>query len=214
MLNLAGAESSESAAALPIGERDRRLWTLREAIFGKNVEALTQCPACGERMEFEFSVEDVRVGPADAQPRHDINVADWTIGFRLPVSVDLDAVAMCEPSRALDKLADRCILSVEKSGVEQPSSSLPDKVLDAVQEAMSQIDPQAEVTFQLTCAVCSHRWRSMFDIVQFLWSELAALSRRLVREVDVMARAYGWSESDILSLSPARRKIYLDLITS
>ena len=52
----------------------------------------------------------------------------------------------------------------------------------------------------------------MFDIVSFFWAEIDAWARRVLREVNVLARAYGWRESDILALSPVRRQIYLSMV--
>jgi len=36
--------------------------------------------------------------------------------------------------------------------------------------------------------------------------------RRLLVEVHALASAYGWSEQEILSLSDARRRLYLEMV--
>src|SRR5687768_9595768 len=59
----------EDLAALAIGERDRRLWELRERTFGPDVEGLTRCPACGERAAMHFRVSDVRAPAAEPNGR-------------------------------------------------------------------------------------------------------------------------------------------------
>jgi hypothetical protein len=48
--------------------------------------------------------------------------------------------------------------------------------------------------------------------VTFFWSEISAEARRLLLEVHNLASAYGWSESDILSMSALRRRYYLEMI--
>jgi hypothetical protein len=53
----------------------------------------------------------------------------------------------------------------------------------------------------------------MFDIGAFLWEEIAAQARRLLREVHTLARAYGWREADILVMSAARRQAYLEMVS-
>jgi len=53
----------------------------------------------------------------------------------------------------------------------------------------------------------------MFDIVSFFWSEICVQAKRLLREVHILARAYGWREADILSMSAARRQLYLEMVT-
>ena len=37
---------------------------------------------------------------------------------------------------------------------------------------------------------------------------------RTLREIDVLATAYGWTETEILRLSPWRRQAYLEIIQS
>src|SRR6266480_6053681 len=60
---LAEAESGAPAdelASLPIGEVEKRLLAIREATFGRRFCARFSCPACSERLEFEFSSDDLR----------------------------------------------------------------------------------------------------------------------------------------------------------
>jgi hypothetical protein len=49
------------------------------------------------------------------------------------------------------------------------------------------------------------------DVAAFVWAEIESEARRLLLEVDVLARRYGWSERDILDMSPIRRYQYLEL---
>jgi hypothetical protein len=35
---------------------------------------------------------------------------------------------------------------------------------------------------------------------------------RLLLEVHALASVYGWSERDVLNLSPRRRRLYLDMV--
>jgi hypothetical protein len=63
----------------------------------------------------------------------------------------------------------------------------------------------------LTCPECGHSWETVFDIVTFLWSEVTAYARRLLHEVATLAHSFGWRESEILELTAARRRHYLEL---
>ena len=49
------------------------------------------------------------------------------------------------------------------------------------------------------------------DVGSFVWAELHAHGRRVLREVDVLARAYGWTEAEVLALGERRRAAYLAL---
>ena len=88
--------------------------------------------------------------------------------------------------------------------------TLPETVITVLAKYMVECDPQAEVQLDLSCPACGYCWKMMFDIVSFFWSEICAQARRLLREVHTLARAYGWREADILSLSTARRHFYLE----
>ena len=78
---------------------------------------------------------------------------------------------------------------------------------------MAQADPQADVQLALSCPACSHQWQSVFDIVSFFWSEMNAWAYRILREVHILASAYGWREADILAMSPYRRQLYLKMVS-
>jgi hypothetical protein len=97
-----------------------------------------------------------------------------------------------------------------------PAVGMPDAVLRALETAMADTvaaaDPQAEIELALTCPACGLLWRTPFDVVNFLWQEIDAWAASLLGEVHILASNYGWSERDILALSPLRRAYYLDLI--
>jgi hypothetical protein len=113
-------------------------------------------------------------------------------------------VAAPDAERGLRKLVERCV--VEASGELSPA------VVETLSRAMLEADPQAEITLALECPACGQRWQALFEIAAFLWNELAAQARRLLHEIDALARAYGWNEREILSLSAVRRQSYLELI--
>jgi hypothetical protein len=66
--------------------------------------------------------------------------------------------------------------------------------------------------FDLTCDGCGAQSASPFDISTFFWRELSARAQQILLDVHELAGAYGWRESDVLSLSPSRRRRYLELL--
>ena len=76
----------------------------------------------------------------------------------------------------------------------------------------SQADPQADLQLDLSCDACGHQWQAPFDIVAFLWTELNAWAQRRLSEIHVLAKAYGWTEPEVLALSPWRRQVYLNMV--
>jgi len=207
--------SLDELAKLSIGQRDSLLFRLRECTFGPQVVCLATCPVCGERLELTFNIEDILVAP-EVNPDEDLAVvvSGYELRFRLPNSLDLIAIVGSENTEsACDLLLNRCILAIRHNGVQIAVDRLPTEVVNAVVELMEQADPQADVRLNLTCSACAHRWEATFDIVQFFWSEIESWTRRILFEVHLLARAYGWSEANILAMSPKRRQLYLEMVS-
>jgi hypothetical protein len=67
---------------------------------------------------------------------------------------------------------------------------------------------------ELCCPECGRRWEVVFDIGGFLWAEINDWAEHTLRTVHSLAEAYGWSEREILNLSPLRRQLYLGMVSS
>ena len=84
----------------------------------------------------------------------------------------------------------------------------------ALAARLSELDPLAEILIDLRCAACGHAWQTVFDIANFFWNEIHLRSRRLLQEVDLLARIYGWTESEILGMTDQRRDLYVGMALS
>src|SRR4030095_5569430 len=111
-------------------------------------------------------------------------------------------------------LLEGCVLCARFEGHEIAVRSLPQSLLSAIVKRMAEVDPQAEVNFDLQCPACGNSWPILFDIESFFWTELNAWARRILQEVHLLASAYGWREIDILNLSPWRRQCYLEMASA
>jgi hypothetical protein len=203
----------QDLAELSIGQRDARLLTLREWAFGSQLISVVDCPSCGDRLELNFNIADIRI--ASDTPLItplSLEIDDYVVRFRLPNSSDLAIVTAQDPAIAQRKLLDRCLLEATYHQEAHSPEDLPEAVLASVVEQMALADPQAEVKLSLVCPACQHAWKSVFDIVSYFWDELHVWAMRLLREVHVLASAYGWSETDILAMHPYRRQLYLELL--
>ena len=78
--------------------------------------------------------------------------------------------------------------------------------------ALPQTGRLADLRIGLHCPVCSHDWVVVFDIASFLWKEIDDWAGRMLRDVSDLAAAYGWSEAEILDISPVRRQLYLGML--
>jgi hypothetical protein len=196
---------------LSIGQRDAFLLTLREWTFGSRLVGLANCPKCRKPMEFDFEVDDVRA-ESESEKELSFTFSGYDLLIRPINTCDLLLIIrMKDVPSARDALLNCCILEIRNQGVRVSLDQLPSIVIDAVAEKMEQIDPQADMRFDLFCPACSHNWEVSFDIVSFFWNEIDSWARHILREVHTLAQKYGWTESDILSMSPQRRRIYLEM---
>lgn len=205
-----GMERAE-VEALPIGRRDELLFGLRAHLFGERFDAVTTCPSCGDLLETSFDAGDLRTVSPGA-PNTTTEVGEWAVSWRLPTSADLRAIARFpDLDTARRALLARCVLVARRD--EKPIDEIPDSVLGRVVEDMGRADPAAEVGFEFSCPSCEHSWNDLFDIGEFLWSEVNSAAGLLLEDVGTLAAAYGWSERDILAMGAGRRERYLELAT-
>ena len=204
--------SRDELADLTIGERDERLLQLRTLMLGPSAMGFAECAQCAERIEFPVETAKLLEGRAPARPTdvadHEVETNGSRVRFRLPTSRDLArAVTVPDSSEGLRRLVESCVFAPN-------DSNLPNDILEAVGCAMIEADPQAEITLRLLCPACAYEWDLLFDIAEFFWTEISVQAQRLLREIDALARAYGWTEREILSLPAQRRKTYLELLAA
>ncbi len=212
MLLLETAEpglSRNDLAQLPIGERDARLLGLRQEVFGDALSSLAHCPKCNEQLELSFAVDDVRLPPPETQGPWTFEDGTAEIAFDLPTSSDLESLV---PGReASDALLSACIREMTMDDAPATIGDLSSTQRAALVAYIAETDPRADTKAAVACPRCAHTWSAQFDIVAFFWEEIGAWVRRILSEVHILARAYGWCESDVLALSAWRRKQYLAL---
>jgi hypothetical protein len=198
---------------LTVGERDTRLLELREALFGTELAGLSTCSGCGATVELEFSAAELRAKPSEAAGDACIHVDGCDVRFRVPNTADLVEAARARDVTGMrEVLLERCVLLAESAGGGVSVRKLPAEAVERVVEKMAAADPQADLRLQMTCPDCGKTWSESFDIVSFLWSEVDAWAQRLLRDVHLLASVYGWSEAEVLAVTPQRRARYLEMI--
>lgn len=189
-------------ASLPVGHRDALLLSLRSRTFGDKLDAVLDCPHCEQGLELSIAVTSLRVEDPDIEAR--CIVGDREIALRKLDSRDLAAIASAGDAAAARKLlVERAIVGAVPELTEDERT--------AIATRLGELDPQADLVFDLTCTECRATFRTTFDIASFLWNEVSVEARRLIQDVATLARAFKWSEADILGMSAVRRQRYLEL---
>jgi hypothetical protein len=200
----------QELAELSVERRDIALLEWRSRLFGEDVGGYAACPQCGCGVDVSLTVG----GLAEPDECFAVEAAGVRVMAHLPTSLDLAAAAGCESVEAARRmLVRRCI----GDGPAGEASTANDGTVDSADMAAAveaELDRRAGISaggMRLTCPDCGHGWDVEFDVAAFAWREIEVLARRLLLHVDVLARRYGWSEQEILRLSPARRAFYLEL---
>lgn len=186
----AGAGDGDDPADWPLAERDRRLLMIRAATFGPALPARATCPDCGAELEMDLDAaalaQSLSPPPADE------------LGPRPLTSRDLAAVA----GVAAPDLAAALRRRLAGDEAEALSAADLDRRIEAAARA-------AELSALITCCECGAGWSETLDVAAHLWADVETAALALLGEVAELAAAYGWSEREILALSPVRRLAYL-----
>ena len=215
VLAAAGEDDGSSPgelARLPLGRRDGRLLSLHGALGGRTLEATAICPACGEQAEFAVAADALVERAGGAVPPGPVEAEGFSVAWRPPDSADLAAAGEAGDAAAAERvLLSRCVLAATGPDGEVDGAEMPLGVRAAVAEAMAAADPLAEVLVDVSCPACATAFVADLDLGGFVWAELRAHAQRLLRDVAVLAHAYGWTEPDVLALDESRRAAYLEL---
>lgn len=212
-LAILAAASPECSRAilcrLSIGRRDAGLLRLREWAFGPELPIVAMCPSCQHQLETALPLGELCAPlEVDREPESCLEIGEYRIRYRPPATEDLMACTAIDMSMNRRILFNRCVLESNHLNNSVPVEELPAEIIEAAIQQISEAD-ESEILIDLSCPNCEWHWHELFDIVSFFWMEIDAWARRLLREVHILASAYGWKESDILALSPVRREIYL-----
>ena len=217
LLSLAMPEASISQLAnLTIGERDAALLDLRASLYGPQIESIAGCPQCSTQLQISFSTGDIRLEASSSPSPLTTHIEGRSVTIRPLTSADLLAVGF-ESSAHLRRqaLLNRSVTVITDDSSEKTPAQLAnwgETAQKAIAHLLATIDPQADIRIALDCSSCHHKWSSRFDIASHLWAEVDVFAQRLMAEVHALAFAYGWTERDILSMTPWRRQLYMGML--
>jgi hypothetical protein len=192
-----------------LGARNAALLALRSTLFDRAWALRSSCPACAT--ECEFQVDSVALGEElHGQAAEEAATFDWAglpVTARAPTVDDLSAISrQTDQASAVRALLARCL-----RGNFDPADA-DEAAIEELGRRLERLDPGAALSFRLRCPACEHEWSAMLDVGEALWIELQRAAERTLTEIDALARAYGWTEAEVMRLSPTRRAAYLQLV--
>lgn len=213
--------TSDAIRLLTAGDREALLLELRRLTLGDRLDGVFACPApgCRELMDVPLRVGQL-LTPAYTEWLERYEAAflaegrDVRVTFRLPTGIDQEAaadLALSDLAGAANLLMHRCLDAIQVDG--RAVADLPAAAASVLGELMAGLDPQAELLLALSCPACGAKTSALFDAGAYFRQELTGRRSGLDREVHILALHYHWSESDILRLTPTRRRTYLELIS-
>jgi hypothetical protein len=190
------------ACRLCAADRDRILAAIYVRELGARIQATPTCPACGKTFDIDFRLDELG---QTLEPSYDgvervgegrFALEDGTC-IRIPNGEDeLVSSAARDPSAALiERCVERGAIGVERLG-----------------ELLERLAPVMDLAMGAECAECGHEHQVRFDVQSFLLGRILAERALRASEVHRIARGYGWSLGEILSMPRNRRRSYVDLV--
>jgi hypothetical protein len=141
----------------------------------------------------------------------------WRVQCRLPNGADQEVaarMARSDPAAAADLILKRCVAGVTGANGEAiPLEASLTALHRPLAEAFLALDPLAQMTLVMRCPACGADITALFDAASFFLPRLVR-GNGIFTEVHRLARAYHWSEAEILALPMARRRHYLGLLAA
>lgn len=196
------------AGAITTADRDRLLVAIYQKTYGNRIESTLPCSACQEPFDLNFTLSELQSFIHTVEQEVPVKQMERGIyelengsRFRLPRGEDEYAILGQSTETAEKMLLDRCLLDPSEEGD-----------LDLLQQAMSQLAPVFETELAANCPECGHHQMIHFDLQTYLLTALRQEKKRIALEVHRLARAYGWSHQELLSLPRSLRRTYLSYI--
>lgn len=202
--------TTEQLFELTAGDRERLLLAVSSRLLGAEADLVASCPACKSLVEVAIRFRDLLSARPASSDRHcSLATKDgaWTAEIVPPTGVDLERAMAAGPDGGR-RLLEECLTAlVDPQGHDVSREALPRECEGALAERLLALDPLAECLITVECPHCAAAFDTLLDGFSLVKSALGA--DQLYGDVYRMARAYHWSEADILALPLARRARYL-----
>ncbi|CAH8296342.1 hypothetical protein EV196_11157 [Mariniflexile fucanivorans] len=193
-----------------IEKRDVALFHVRKMLFGNRFNNIAHCPKCKQAVEWDFYFHQMEIPILIDTPDNieiPIDIPNYHIMVRLPNSDDL----ICKEEIQIIR---KCILNLKDFPEGTFNQKIPDDLLMQINNKFNKTCKASNISYHLNCTECKHEWDVVFDISTYLWKEIDQWAKSFLRQICLLAKAFGWSELDIINMSENRRNHYLNLLNS
>ncbi|MFN3324556.1 MAG: hypothetical protein ACK5AZ_13750 [Bryobacteraceae bacterium] len=201
-----GSELSESELwRWTVTRRMQALLAVASASGGTRRETAVVCPEpeCRQTMQIELDLRAFRRSCDDETFRFSPDGAAEFV-FRLPNGLD--------QLRFVQELDDDPLRLVPELIASGDLQAFRPEWLPLLEAELEERDPFTVLELSATCPGCGASNSHHFDLEAFLLRDLARKQTALLEAIHRIARAYHWSEREILALPPHRRDYYLGRI--
>jgi hypothetical protein len=169
------------------------------------------CGGCGQRMELEFTVDELAALQSEADGVEEIPVAigDETLKFRRPNALDQHRWSQSGDLSGGDAVREM-IGTLAAAPFEK--EALDDNVIGLIEEALGDADPLVDFTCRTRCGDCGAEAVVEADLTETALGLLRAKQQQLIYTVHRLAMHYHWNERDVFAVPHWRRLRYLELI--
>jgi hypothetical protein len=194
-------EDLDAALDLPIGHGAALAARIHAETFGAAIDGILRCEGCDEELDVVVPLAEL-AGNASAATAEAAGLV-----VRAPTTRDLvEAGAADDAPRTL---MTRCVRDPDGEAVEP--DALDAEQLAEVDAAAEELAGAAGLVLRGPCPACGEDATVPLDVGALLWEQVVRSARGLLAEVAELGASFGWSEEDVLALTPPRRRAYLRL---
>ena len=198
--------ASHAVARWNVAQRLQGLLAIARSSVGEQLPALARCTdaECGGQIELDLGLRQFE---RDAPTQLEWQAPDGTpLRCRLPDTGDLAAWRAHGGDEAW--LARRLVRLVAGQAP-APDWTFPSAWLAPFAAALEAADPLTALTLEVPCPFCEHPTPVAIDLEALLLDALRRHQQSVLEEVHRLARAYHWSEAQIVAMPGWRRRRYL-----
>ncbi len=208
VLAAAGVVDVDEAFDLPLALLGELALRCHVEVFGVELDGVAACTACGSGLELPLALDELMPDAGSSAPStRDVGLTGRRVTARAPTVRDLLAAAGAPDPRGV--IVGRCV--VDSGGAALDLADLTEGDLEAIDATLEDLTGTGLASLRTVCPGCSAEVVAGLDPGALLWDRVRLAAPALLRDVAVLAHAFGWREGDVLALPPARRRAYLEL---